>query len=130
MVQRGRHLGGATGRCAVGCAAVFTAMRRRLPENVTASPHANSIFLRLSGSVLGSSSGCGDLGLVATRVAAFPEQEGKSSPEVAFCLGTLTDEARLYGLSGTDRSRLLRGSREVVGPDPRCGEASRESTPG
>lgn len=58
----------------------------------------------------------GDLGLPATRVAAFPEQEGESSPEVAFCLGTLTDEARLYGLSGTDRSRLLRGSREVVGP--------------
>ncbi len=75
-------------------------MQKRLPENVTTTPHANSIFLRLSGSVLGSSSGRGDLGLgpPATRVAAFPELEGKSSPEAAFCLGTLTDGTSLWSI--------------------------------
>ncbi|MFE2731692.1 hypothetical protein [Streptomyces sp. NPDC056721] len=85
---------------------------KRLPESVTTtwSARPDSIFLRLSGSVLGSSSGRGDPGrCLITRVAAFPELDGKSAAEAAFFLGIVTDEVRPYGLSGTDRSPSLQG---------------------
>jgi hypothetical protein len=85
-----------------------TAPGKRLPENVTTANSASSrsIFLRLSGSVLGSSSGRGDpgLGRLTARMAAFSELDGKSAPEVA-CLTP----------GGRRRSRVVRALDDTDG---------------
>lgn len=108
--------GRSNGLYAVSCAALSTTTRKPLPEKRDGDVlgTTNSIFLRLSGSVLGGLSGREDAGLGSL---AGPRCCLPGTGQQTGARGRLPSR-HPYGVSGTDRNRPLRWSREWPGRTP------------